>query len=105
MLRSSMTFLIFIVASLVVYRLSLMTVLESGPARIFRKLRNIPPPKSATKEGLTCLHCSSIYHSSYVTAYLWWLEYIPAWETPIYWLAFSASAIILHHQWTENFKK
>lgn len=100
-----MNWFIFLVASLVVYRLSLMLSLEAGPGRIFKKLRNIPAPKSATKEGMACIHCSSVWYSAPVTAFLWWLKYIPTWEIPIYWLAFSAAAIILHHQWTESFKK
>lgn len=36
-----MTWLEFTIAALVVYRLSLMTALESGPGRMFRKIRNI----------------------------------------------------------------
>lgn len=100
-----MNFLIFLVASLVVYRLSLLWALENGPGRIFKKLRNVPAPKSATREGMKCVHCESLWWSAPVTAFLWWREYIPAWEIPLYWLAFSAVAIIIHHQWTENFKK
>lgn len=97
--------LILVVAGLVTYRLSLMTALESGPGRIFRKMRNLPPPKSATKEGLSCLHCSSIWHAAPVTGFLWWRGYVEAWDTPLYWLALSGIAIALHHAFTEDFKK
>lgn len=100
-----MTWLDFTIAALVVYRLSLMTALESGPGRIFREIRNIPEPKSATREGITCIHCTSIYHAALVTAFLWWRDRIESWDAPLWWLALSGVAICLHHQFTSNFKK
>lgn len=100
-----MTWLDFTIASLVVYRLSLMFSSESGPGRIFKKLRNLPPPKSATKEGLSCLHCESIWWAAPVTAFLWWRDRIEPWDTPLWWLALSGVAICLHHQFTSDLKK
>lgn len=100
-----MTWLDFTIAALVVYRLSLMLSLEAGPGRIFKKLRNIPPPKSATKEGLSCIHCSSVWYSAPVTAFLWWRDRIEPWDAPLWWLALSGVAICLHYQFTSNFKK
>lgn len=100
-----MTWLDFIIAALVVYRLSLMLSKESGPGRIFQKLRRAAPPKSATREGLSCLHCESIWWSAPVTAFLWWTNRVAPLDTPLYWLALSGAAIVLHYAFTEDFKK
>lgn len=100
-----MNWLIFILGGLVTYRLALMWSLESGPGRIFRKLRNLPPPKSATREGLSCLHCTSVWFAAPVTAFLCWRGVIEPLDAWLYWLAFSALAIVLHHTFTEGFKK
>lgn len=96
---------ILLLGSLVTFRLALMFSKESGPGRIFKKLRHAAPPKSATREGLSCLHCESVWWAAPVTAFLWWLDLIPAWHTPLYWLALSGVAIILHHAFTSDFKK
>lgn len=96
--------LVLILGSFVTYRLALMFAEESGPGRIFKKLRHKAPPKSATREGLSCVHCESVWWAAPVTAFFWWRDVIPAWETPIWWLAFSGVAIAIHHQFTEDFK-
>lgn len=100
-----MNWFIFLVGSLVTYRLSLMVSAESGPGRIFKKLRHLPAPRSAAREGLSCLHCESIWWAVPVTAFLWWRERIESWDAPIYWLALSGAAIVIHHAFTEDFKK
>lgn len=97
--------LILALGSLTTYRLALMFSVESGPGRIFKKLRNLPPPKSATREGLSCLHCESIWWAAPTTALLFCLGEIKVWHTPLYWLAFSAVAVVLHHAFTADFKK
>lgn len=97
---------ILLLGGLVTYRLALMFSEESGPGRIFQKLRLAAPPKSATREGLSCLHCESVWWAAPVTAYACWvLEEIEPWQTPLYWLAFSGIAIVIHHAFTEDFKK
>lgn len=100
-----MTWIEFIIGGLVTYRLSLMFSKESGPGRIFKKLRNAPPPKSSAREGLACLHCESIWWGVPVTLLFATTGRIEWIDAPLYWLAFSAIAIILHHQFTSDFKK
>lgn len=100
-----MTLLEFIIGGLVTYRLSLMFSKENGPGRIFKKLRNAPPPKSSAREGLSCLHCGSIWWGVPVALFFTITKRITWTDTTPYWLAFSAVAIILHHQFTEDFKK
>jgi hypothetical protein len=93
----------FALGSLVTYRLSLMLSKESGPWRIFKKLRHAAPPKSATREGISCLHCESVWWAAPVTAYLVWSREIAPADGPLYWLGFSAVAIVLHHAFTGDF--
>lgn len=87
---------------LVVFRLALLVSSESGPMFIFRKLRKLPQPKSSLKEGLACIWCQSIWFSVPVTAYEWWLGWIPTNQTPLYWLAVSSVAIVINQQWTKG---
>src|SRR5688500_11354679 len=56
----------FLVASLATYRISLLFTKESGPARIFAKLRKAPRKRSATEDWLTCIFCFSMTASAFV---------------------------------------
>jgi hypothetical protein len=91
------------VAGLATYRLALLFSRESGPARVFRKLRNLPPPKSSAREGLECPFCVGLHVSALVTTFLWWQEKFPGIHWPLYWLAISAIAVILHMAFTKDF--
>lgn len=91
-----MTPLLFLAAVLATYRLSLMVSKESGPMRIFRKLRHLPEPRSSAREGLSCPLCTSVWFSALVTGYLAWLGSFPGAEWPLWWLAFSGGAVLLH---------
>lgn len=99
------TWLEFLLGGLATFRLALMFSLESGPGRIFRKLRNVPAPKSATREGMSCMHCSSVWFAAPVTGYFWWSKRIEAPDTWLYWLGFSAVAVVLHRAFTVDFKR
>jgi hypothetical protein len=63
-----MTFFLFILAALATYRLALMFSKESGPGKIFMKLRKAPPPRSSAREGLSCPFCMSIWFGVVITA-------------------------------------
>lgn len=89
--------LIFLLGSLSTFRLAAMFSSESGPGRIFKKLRQAAPPKSATREGLSCIRCESVWWSAPITAAFWWIKLIPPEQTWAYWLAFSATAICINH--------
>lgn len=92
----------FLIGVLVAYRLSLMFSKESGPAFVFRKLRRLPPPKSATKEGLSCQWCTSIYSAALVTLLLLYRGDVSPLDTPMIWLATSAGAIAMNQTWTNG---
>lgn len=99
-----MTWFYFAIGSLATYRLSVMVSKESGPGFIFRKLRRAPDAKKhpAVKEGLSCIFCLSVWFSAIVTGYYLWLELITWKEAPIYWLAFSAVAVVLNQAFTKG---
>lgn len=96
---------ILLLGGLVTYRLALMFSEESGPGRIFQKLRLSAPPKSATREGLSCFYCESVWFAAPITVFLWWRGEIKPWYTPLYWIAFSALAVMFHNAFTKDFKK
>lgn len=97
-----MNFLIFLVASLVVYRLSLLISEEDGPAWIFRKLRNVPSKKSSAHEGIRCIWCVGVYMSAIVATFLWWREYIPGAEWPFWWLGLAGAEVGLNQMWAKD---
>lgn len=92
----SVTTLLFIAAVLATYRLSLMVSKESGPMRMFRKLRGIPNKKSSLKEGLACPLCTSVWFAAPIAGYFIYLGLITPHEWPLWWLAFSGGAVLLH---------
>lgn len=97
-------FLILLLGGLATFRLALLVSSEDGPAFIFRKLRRLPPPKSATREGLSCPWCVSVWASALVTGYFWWLDWIAGREWPVWWLAISAVAIGWNQLWIAAYK-
>lgn len=97
--------LLLVIGSLATYRLALMFSKESGPGRIFKKLRHAAPAKSATREGLSCLHCESVWWATPVMLFFGYRQHIAWSDAWLWWLAFSAGAIIIHHAFTEDFKK
>lgn len=65
-----MTWLEFILAALVVYRLSMLIAVEQGPAKLFSKFRKLPPKRSSAREGLSCPHCVGLWVSAFVAVLL-----------------------------------
>lgn len=88
-----MNFFIFTVACFATFRLALMVSQETGPMRIFAKLRKAPKPHSNLREGISCPWCVSVHISALVTTFLWWLGFFPGQEWPLYWLAISGGAV------------
>lgn len=94
--------LVFVLASLAVFRLSLMFSKESGPGRIFSKLRKSTPPKSSLREGVSCIFCESIWWSAAATGWLIYLGEVSWSVAPVWWLASSALAVVLNQSFTKG---
>lgn len=93
----------FIVAALATFRISMLFTRESGPAKIFAKLRRAPKKKSATADWLSCLMCFSMTASAVVCFGLFiagtrlhWAEWAGLW------FALSAITIITNENLTKN---
>jgi len=89
--------------TLATYRLALMISSESGPGRIFRKLRRLPEKGSATKEGLSCPFCVSIWSGALVAGFYWWQKVISGIDWTLWWLAMSAGAVCIYMTFTKGF--
>lgn len=96
-----MTAFLFLLGALVCHRLSLLITSDDGPARIFRRLRNLPPPKSNARDGLNCLRCVSLWFGILIAACFWNQRLIAGAWTPLYALAWSGSAILLERAFKE----
>lgn len=96
-----MTWFHFVLGALATFRLSLLVSKEDGPAFIFRKLRRVPPPASATSEWLSCLFCISVTASAIVCLILAWTGIRAHWgEWILFWLSFSSAAILMNQKFT-----
>ncbi len=94
--------LIFVLATLACFRLSVMFSKEAGPGRIFKKLRAQTPPKSALREGVSCALCESVWWSAAIVGLLCFFEYVPRGTFPLYWLAVSGGAVVLNQKFTKD---
>lgn len=94
----------FTLGALATYRLSIMVSKEAGPGFIFRKLRRAPDPKKhpSVKAGLSCPLCVSVWFSAAITGYYVWMDWATWAEAPLYWLAFSAVAVVLNQAFTKG---
>lgn len=92
----------FVLGALATHRLSLLLSREDGPAWIFRKIRQLPPPRSSARQGLGCLLCVSVSFSSLVCSYYVWMGKLTWPEFTVPWLAMSSAAILMHMQWTKE---
>lgn len=82
--------------------MALMLSSESGPAWIFRKLRNVPHKKSSIHEGIRCIWCTSVWVAAATTTFFFWRGAFDLAEWPLYWLAFSGAAVALNQQFTKG---
>lgn len=92
----------FALGSLATYRLALMFAKESGPARVFRKLRHEAPPQSALREGLECVFCESVWWSALITGLAVWDGACQKAWCVVWWLAQSAVAVAINQAFTKG---
>lgn len=86
----------FLIAVFATFRVSLLFTKESGPAKIFAKLRRTPPKKSATHDWLTCLWCFSMTASAVSCGLLWLAGVREHWAVWfLVWCALSAITILI----------
>jgi hypothetical protein len=91
-----MNWLIFVICTLATYRLSLMLSSEEGPLAIFARMRRKVPPKTNPGRGIRCFVCWSVWIAAAVVLYLLWLGFITKEISPLYWLAVSGAAVVIH---------
>lgn len=91
-----MNWFIFTLGVLFVYRLSGMFAREEGPAGVFKKARREVPANTNAGRGVRCPFCWSVWIAFALTGYLWWLEQVGPWFTPVYAIALSGGAYLLH---------
>lgn len=102
-MTANLSALEFIVAALATFRLSLLVTKEDGPAFVFRKLRRVPPKRSATATWLSCIFCFSMTASALVCGALWLAGTRQHWaQWFVTWCALSAVAIILNQRFTRG---
>ncbi len=94
--------LIWLLSSLASFRLALMFSKEKGPGDIFTAIREAKSLPEGLKQGLACILCESVWWATVITIYLGIIGQVPWVITPIYALATSAAACIVHFQWNQD---
>ena len=98
-MNSRISWLEFAVGCLATFRLALLVAKEDGPADVAKKMR-LFAPAGWIRRGFSCEWCQSFWWGLAVsfffavTGRLSWVDF------PLYWLAFSASAIVLNQAFT-----
>lgn len=98
-----LTWMQFIIAALACYRISLLFTRESGPAKIFQRLRRAPKKNSAIADWLSCIFCFSMTGSAFVCLALW-LSGVRAHyaEWFLLWCGLSAATIMANQRFTKG---
>lgn len=79
-----MTWLLFILSSFAVLRVSEIIAEEEGPLSIFRRMRRKVPANTSSGRGIRCSFCVGVWVAGLITGYLWWLGLVPAEMTPLW---------------------
>ncbi len=93
---------IFIISALASFRLAHMFSTEKGPGDIFTAIRKAKSWPQGIRDGLECVLCESVWWAGVITVYLGILGVIPWSLSPIYWLATSAAACVIHFQFSRE---
>lgn len=93
---------IWLLSVLASFRLALMFSKEKGPGFIFKAIREATDPMGKLRAGLECVLCESVWWAGLITIYLACIKQV-SWDlSPIYWLATSTGACIIHFQWNQD---
>lgn len=95
--------LIFVLATLATFRLSMAIAEEEGPFSIFLKLRGRLDPDQATwiGRGLNCVFCVSFWVALPVALFVTVLGYADPRAWPLIWLGI-AGAVVIIRRWEQK---
>lgn len=87
-----------IVGALASWRLAYLFTIDTGPARIFERIRGIVRsrfgPDSWQFEGATCAFCQSVWYAGVMAVLLFWD--LPVRQIAALWLAMAGLAALIH---------
>ena len=95
--------IIFIVAALATYRLSMMLTEEEGPFSIFTRLRGRldPDQKTWLGRGVNCIMCVAFWVALPVAVWLGIVGAVDPYLTPLVWLGL-AGAVVIIRRWEQK---
>lgn len=88
---------LFIVATLAVWRATLLITEDEGPFSVFSWLRDHIDPMQKTwlGRGINCAWCVSWWAGAAAAAWLWTFNWIDGSLTPLWWFGLSGGSIVL----------
>lgn len=95
-----MTWFLFAIASLAVYRAARMVAEEDGPFFVFKRLRDrLDDPKSSLSVGIRCFYCVSVWLSLPAALLLMLFAGWNEWLWPLWWFGIAGLAAKIHEFW------
>jgi hypothetical protein len=92
--------LLFIIASLAVYRAARIVAEEDGPAFVFKRLRaRYTNDKSSVAVGIRCFYCVSVWAALPAAVLLIIIAGWDGWLWPIWWFGLAGAAAKIHEWW------
>jgi hypothetical protein len=92
--------LLFIIASLAVYRVARMVAEEDGPAFVFKRMRaRFTNDKSSIAVGIRCPYCVGVWASGAATVLLVVVAGWDPWLFPLWWFGLAGAAAKIHEWW------
>jgi hypothetical protein len=92
--------LLFIIASLAVYRVARMVAEEDGPAFAFRRLRErYTNDKSSIAVGIRCPYCVGVWVAGTAMLLLVIVAGWDVWLFPLWWFGLAGAAAKIHEFW------
>jgi hypothetical protein len=96
-----MSWLEFLVGCLATFRMALMVSKEEGPAELARTARRAAP-SGWIKRGFYCQWCQSFWWGMATALFFTLTDRVTWKDFVIYWLAFSAGAIVINQTFTKS---
>jgi len=95
------TWLEFLVGCLATFRMALLISKEDGPVDVARKAR-LAAPAGWIKRGFYCQWCQSFWWGMAAALFFTLTDRLTWIDFPLYWLAFSAGAIVINQAFTKE---
>jgi hypothetical protein len=88
--------LVLLLSAFATFRLSIMFAKETGPCRMFERIRARFDSSGCWHKGISCVLCETVWWSGIITLWLLVSGFLPWQLTGVFWLGVSGIAVIIN---------